>query len=110
MTNFVLVQGGFVGGWLWSEVADRLRKAGHRVEVIEQLPSSGPDPAALGDLAADAEVVKQTVERVGEPVVLVGQSYGGAVITELADHPAVAHSVYLAGFWPQRGQSTLDLM
>jgi pimeloyl-ACP methyl ester carboxylesterase len=109
MTNFVLVHGGWVGGWYWSEVADRLRKAGHRVEVIEQLPSAGNDPTALGDLAADAEVVRQAVERVGAPVVLVGQSYGGMVITELADHPAVAHSVYVAAFWPQRGQSAMDL-
>jgi pimeloyl-ACP methyl ester carboxylesterase len=104
------VHGGFVGGWYWSEVADRLRKVGHRVEVIEQLPSAGPDPAALGDLAADAEVVKQAVEQVGEPVVLVGHSYAGMVITELADHPAVAHSVYLAAFWPQRGQSAMDIL
>jgi pimeloyl-ACP methyl ester carboxylesterase len=109
MANFVLVHGGWVGGWYWSEVADRLRKAGHRVEVIEQLPSAGTDPAALGDLAADAEFVRQAVERVGEPVVLVGHSYGGMVITELAGHPAVAHSVYLAAFWPQRGQSAMDL-
>jgi pimeloyl-ACP methyl ester carboxylesterase len=93
MTNYVLVHGGFVGGWYWSEVAERLRMAGHRVEVIEQLPSAGTDPAPA-DLAADAEVVKQAVERVGEPVVLVGHSYAGMVITELADHPAVAHRVY----------------
>jgi pimeloyl-ACP methyl ester carboxylesterase len=109
MTTFVLVHGGFIGGWYWSEVADRLRGAGHRVEVIEQLPSAGTDPAALGDLAADADVVRRAVERMGEPVVLVGHSYGGMVITELADHPAVAHSVYLAAFWPQRGQSLMDV-
>jgi pimeloyl-ACP methyl ester carboxylesterase len=110
MTNFVLVHGGFVGGWYWSEVADRLRKVGHRVEVIEQLPSAGTDPAVPRDLAADTAVVRQAVEQVGEPVVLVGHSYGGMVITELADHPAVAHSVYLAAFWPQRGQSAMDLL
>jgi pimeloyl-ACP methyl ester carboxylesterase len=109
MTNFVLVHGGFVGGWYWGEVAQRLEKAGHRVEVVEQMPSAGPDPAVLGDLAADVEVVKQAVERVGEPVVLVGHSYGGMVITELADHPSVAHSVYLAAVWPQRGQSLMDM-
>jgi pimeloyl-ACP methyl ester carboxylesterase len=109
MTNFVLVHGGFVGGWYWSDVAQRLEKAGHRVEVIEQMPSAGTDPAALGDLAADVEVVKQAVERVGEPVVLVGHSYGGMVITELADHPSVAHSVYVAAVWPQRGQSMMDM-
>jgi pimeloyl-ACP methyl ester carboxylesterase len=109
MTSYVLVHGGFVGGWYWSEVAERLRKAGHRVEVIEQLPSAGTDPA-LADLAADAEVVTQAVERVGEPVVLVGHSYAGMVITELADHPAVAHSVYLAALWPRRGQSATQLL
>jgi pimeloyl-ACP methyl ester carboxylesterase len=110
MTNFVLVHGGLVGGWYWSEVAQRLEKAGHRVEVIEQLPSAGPDPAELGDLAADVEVVKQAVERVGKPVVLVGHSSGGMVITELADHPSVAHSVYLAALWPQQGQSAMDML
>ncbi|MCW0212000.1 MAG: alpha/beta hydrolase [Pseudonocardia sp.] len=109
MSNFVLVHGGWVGGWYWADVARILQKAGHRVDVVEQLPSAGTDPAALGDLAADAAVVRQYVERVGAPVVLVGHSYGGMVITELAGHPAVSHSVYLAAMWPQRGQSALDL-
>lgn len=110
MATFVLVHGGFVGGWYWSEVARRLEKAGHRAGVIEQLPSAGPDPAALGDLATDAAVVRRYVEDVGEPVVLVGHSYGGMVITELADHPGVAHSVYVAAFWPARGQSAMELL
>lgn len=110
MSNFVLVHGGFVGGWYWSEVAQRLEKAGHHVDVVEQLPSGGPEPIPAGDLAADAAVVKEHVESVGEPVVLVGHSYGGMVITELADHPGVAHSVYLAAAWPSRGQSLMDLM
>jgi pimeloyl-ACP methyl ester carboxylesterase len=78
--------------------------------VVEQLPSVGTDPAELGDLAADVEVVKQAVERVGEPVVLVGHSSGGMVITELADHPSVAHGVYVAALWPQRGQSAIDVL
>jgi pimeloyl-ACP methyl ester carboxylesterase len=50
------------------------------------------------------------LDSLDEPVVLVGHSYGGMVITELADHPKVRHSVYLAAFWPQRGQSLLDLI
>jgi pimeloyl-ACP methyl ester carboxylesterase len=87
-----------------------LEKAGHRVDVVTQLPSSGPDPATLGDLAADAAVVRQYVESIGEPVVLVGHSYGGMVITELADHPGVAHSVYVAATWPSRGQSMMDML
>ena len=47
MSNFVLVHGGFVGGWYWADVAQRLEKAGHRVAVVEQLPSSGLDPGTL---------------------------------------------------------------
>lgn len=41
---------------------------------------------------------------------LVGHSYAGMVITELADHPAVRHSVYVAAFWPDRGQSAMDML
>lgn len=110
MTNFILVHGGFVGGWYWSEVAQRLEKAGHQVDMIEQLPSGGEDPATLGDLAADTALVKQHIDSASEPVVLVGHSYGGMVITELADHPRVRHSVYLSAAWPPRGRSMMDLM
>ena len=110
MTNYVLVHGGFVGGWYWQEVADLMRSHGHRVEVIERLPSSGAEPTALGDLQADADLVRSVVAAVGAPVVLVGHSYGGMVITELADDPAVAHVVYLSAFWPQRGQSVNDFL
>lgn len=87
----------------------RLQKGGHRVTVVDQLPSTGTDPAALGDLTADAHHVRVVLDTLDEPVVLVGHSYGGMVLTELADHPKVRHSVYLAAFWPQRGQSQLDL-
>lgn len=107
MSSYVLVPGGLVGGWIWSGVADRLREAGHHVVVVERLPSVGP--GAVGDLAADAGATARTVEGVGEPVVLVGQSYSGMVLTELADHPAIAHSVYVAALWPQRGRSALDV-
>jgi len=110
VANFVLVHGAFVGGSYWAEVAQRLEKAGHHVDVVEQLPSAGTDVAGLGDLEGDAAVVRRYVENVGEPVVLVGHSYGGIVITELADHPRVAHSVYVAAGWPVRGQSMSDLL
>jgi pimeloyl-ACP methyl ester carboxylesterase len=110
MTNYVLVHGGFVGGWYWRETAALLEKGGHQVHVVEQMPSAGRDPAGLGDLRADTDCVRQVVEAVEEPVVLVGHSYGGMVITELADHPSVAHTVYLSAFWPQRGQSVSDML
>ena len=110
MSDYLLVHGGWGGGWVWDDLAERLEKAGHRVRVVDRLPSAGTDPESLGDLTADANYVRQMLATIDEPVVLVGHSYGGMVITELADHPKVRHTVYLAAFWPQRGQSLLDLV
>jgi pimeloyl-ACP methyl ester carboxylesterase len=110
MSNYVLVHGAFVGGWIWRDTAALLEKEGHRVDVVEQMPSAGLDTATLGDLQADVDCVRRAVEAVGQPVVLVGHSYGGMILTELADHPAVAHAVYLSAFWPERGQSVMDLL
>jgi pimeloyl-ACP methyl ester carboxylesterase len=105
MNSYLLVHGAWCSGWVWSEVAERLAKAGHRVSVVDQLPSAGTDPGSLGDLTDDVDHVRSMLEALDEPVVLVGHSYGGMVITELADHPKVRHSVYVAAFWPPRGQS-----
>ena len=102
MSDYVLVHGGFGVGWVWDDVAKRLETAGHRVHVVDQLPSVGTDPASLGDLSADASYVRQTLDAIDKPVVLVGHSYSGMVITELADHPKVRHTVYLTAFWPER--------
>ena len=110
MSSYLLVHGAWGGGWVWDDLAERLDKAGHRVTVVDQLPSAGTDPASLGDLTADADYVRGVLDTLDEPVVLVGHSYGGMVITELADHPKVRHSVYVAAFWPQRGQSLLSLL
>ena len=74
-----------------------------------RLPSAGTEPGGLGDLAADADYVRARLDEAGSPVVLCGFSYGGMVITEVADHPAITHSIYVAAFWPPRGQSLLDL-
>lgn len=78
--------------------------------MVDQLPRIGTDPEVLGDLYADADYVRRVVDSVDGPVTLAGHSYGGMVITELADHPAVRHSVYIAAFWPERGQSAMDLL
>ncbi len=110
MSDYLLVHGGFGVGWVWADVAERLKTAGHRAHVVDQLPSVGTDPASLGDLIADARYVLRTLDSIDEPVVLVGHSYGGMVATELADHPKVRHTVYLTALWPKRGQSALNLM
>ena len=109
MTSFVLVHGAFSDGDYWAEVPGLLRDAGHEVHVAE-LPSTGPEPAGLGGLSEDVGEVRRLVAEAAEPVVLVGHSYGGVVITELADDPRVGHSVYLGALWPQRGQALMDLM
>jgi len=110
VSSYLLVHGALSGGWVWDDLTERLEKAGHRVAVVDQLPSAGTDPASLGDLHADASHVRAILDSLDESVVLVGHSYGGMVITELADHPKVRHSVYLTAFWPRRGQSVLDLL
>jgi pimeloyl-ACP methyl ester carboxylesterase len=68
MSDYLLVHGGFGGGWVWDEVAERLAKAGHRVGVVDQLPSAGTDPGSLGDLSADANRVRRALETVDEPL------------------------------------------
>ncbi|TCK27265.1 alpha/beta fold hydrolase [Pseudonocardia endophytica] len=108
-TTYVLVHGGFVDGTYWAETAALLEKEGHRV-LVADLPSTGTDPAELGDLYADATAVRAMLDTVDGPVVLVGHSYGGMVITEVADHPAIVRRVYLSAFWPAGGQSLLDLI
>lgn len=110
MSNYLLVHFAFGGGWVWDDLASRLEKAGHNVTAVDQLPSAGTDAATLGDLTADTDKVRGVLAEQDEPVVLVGHSYGGMVITELANEPKVRHSVYLSAFWPQRGQSALDLL
>jgi pimeloyl-ACP methyl ester carboxylesterase len=69
--------------------------------MVDQLRSVGTDPASLGDLTADANHVRAVLDSLDEPVVLVGHSYGGMVITELADHP---RSV-TASTWRPSGRS-----
>jgi pimeloyl-ACP methyl ester carboxylesterase len=107
--TLLLVHGAWSGDWIWEPMLGPLRERGVSVEMIERSPTAGVDPAKLGDLAADAEHVRARLDETGGPVVLVGHSYAGMVITEVADHPAICHSVYLAAFWPPKGMSLFDL-
>jgi pimeloyl-ACP methyl ester carboxylesterase len=111
MADLVLVPGAFVGGWYWHELARHLEKDGHRAHVVEEKPSAGAaTPPGSVISAPTPRTCGGTSRPVGEPVALVGHSYGGMVITEPADHPAVAHTGYVTAFWPRRGQSLLDLL
>ena len=95
-TTVVLVHGGFVDGSGWRRVYDILRKDGYDVSVVQN-----PTLSLEGDVAA----TKRITGAQGEPVVLVGHSYGGAVITEAGSDPNVAGLVYIAAFALDEGES-----
>lgn len=109
-STLLLVHGAWCGGWVWEPLREALREHGVRVEVIDQLPSAGSDAAALGDLRADVECVRSRLGELEGPVVMCGHSYAGIVMSELGDHPMIERSVYLSAFWPDEGQSLLELV
>jgi pimeloyl-ACP methyl ester carboxylesterase len=110
MSDYLLVHGGLAVGWVWDDVKCEMERSGHRVHVVDRLPSVGTDPAALGDLRADTRCVRTQLDTIDEPVVLVGHSYSGMVVAEFADHPKVRHSVYLTAFCPEHGRSALSIL
>jgi pimeloyl-ACP methyl ester carboxylesterase len=99
--NIVLVHGNFVDGSGWQGVYDRLTADGYRVAVVQT-----PNLSLAGDVAA----THQVLAGLGGPALLVGHSYGGAVITEAGNHPDVAALVYIAAFAPDRGESVGSLI
>jgi pimeloyl-ACP methyl ester carboxylesterase len=106
----VLVPGGFTGAWMWADVTNLLAAEGIEALSID-LPTLG-ERSAGADFYADAQAVRELLDRVGGPVVLCGHSYGGAVITEAASgpHPAVRELVYLTAAVPGPGESMISLM
>jgi pimeloyl-ACP methyl ester carboxylesterase len=97
----VLVHGGFVDGSGWQGVYELLTKHGYNVTVVQHPTISHAD---------DVAVTKRAIDSVSEPVILVGHSYGGAVITEAGNHPKVAALVYIAAFKPDAGESVNTLI
>lgn len=106
----VLVHGSWHGPWAWDKVVPLLEAEGIRT-ITPALPSMGHDRASRGDLHDDAAVVKEAVASAGGPVVLVGHSYAGAVITEAAaGDPAVRRLVYISAIVPDEGESLFDAL
>ena len=101
IANVVLVHGGFVDGSGWQGVYDLLAADGYRVSVVQN-----PTLSHAGDVAA----TRLILDRQDGPAVLVGHSYGGAVITEAGNHVRVAALVYIAGFVPDAGESVNTLI
>jgi pimeloyl-ACP methyl ester carboxylesterase len=97
----VLVHGGFVDGSGWQGVYSLLRKDGYDVSIVQNPTLS---------LEGDAAATKRVIDAQSEPVILVGHSYGGAVITEAGNDPNVAALVYIAAFAPDKGESVNTLI
>ncbi len=99
--NVVLVHGGFVDGSGWQGVYGLLKNDSYNVSIVQN-----PTLSLAGDTAA----TRQITDAQDGPVVLVGHSYGGAVITEAGNDPNVAALVYIAAFAPDRGESVNTLI
>ncbi|MFK4066684.1 alpha/beta fold hydrolase [Streptomyces sp. NPDC029674] len=96
-----MIHGAFADASSWSAVVERLQRQGHRV-LAPALPLRG--------LASDAAYIRSVLDSVTGPIVLVGHSYGGAVISQAAaGHPRVKALVYIAAFVPDIGESALQL-
>jgi pimeloyl-ACP methyl ester carboxylesterase len=104
MRTVVLVHGAWHGGWCWDRVVPLLRDAGVETVALD-LPGRGGDPGPEVDLHADSAALRHRLDAIGGGVLLVGHSYGGAVITEAGEHPRVDHLVYLSGFPLDRDES-----
>jgi pimeloyl-ACP methyl ester carboxylesterase len=99
--NVVLVHGAFADGSGWRRVADILVKDGYTVSIVQEPGTS---------LADDVAATNRILDRQSGPAVLVGHSYGGAVITEAGNNSHVASLVYVAAFAPDEGEKLGPLL
>jgi len=97
----VLVHGGFVDGSGWEDVYKILKKDGYDVSIVQNPTSS---------LADDVAATKRVLAEQDGPVILVGHSYGGVVISEAGNDPKVEGLVYIAAFAPDQGESVATLI
>jgi pimeloyl-ACP methyl ester carboxylesterase len=99
--NVVLVHGGFVDGSGWEGVYTWLKRDGYTVDIVQNPTNS---------LAGDVAYTKRALAAQDGPVILVGHSYGGVVITEAGTDPKVVGLVYVAAFAPDKGESVASLI
>ncbi len=101
VNNIVLVHGAFADGSGWKGVYDILKKDGYNVKVVGN--------SNFG-LDQDAITTEQVIDRIDGPVILVGHSYGGAIITKAGNNPKVVGLVYTAAFAPDQGETLGGLL
>ena len=108
MSTFVLIQGGCHGGWCWYKIVPALEKKGHTV-IAPDLPSHGRDktPVSAVTFQVYVDTVCDILDAQREPVVLVGHSMGGGIITQVAEYQPdkIKTLVYLTALLPANGES-----
>lgn len=108
--TFLLVHGAWHGPWAWDQIVAELKGAGQAAVTVD-LPSSGAQAGALGDLAADVAAVTEALDAIEGPKVLVAHSYGGIPITQAAaGREDVRHLVYVCAFMLDVGESLLGAL
>jgi pimeloyl-ACP methyl ester carboxylesterase len=112
MSTYLLVHGAWHGGWCWYKVVSRLEKLGHTV-IAPDLPSLGCDktPVNRVSLALWRDFLCELIDAQPEPVILVGHSRGGIVISEVAEHrpDRIKTLVYVTAFLLRDGECLFDL-
>lgn len=101
INNIVLVHGAWADGSGWRDIYEHLTADGYNVRMVQN---------PLTSLADDVAATDRVLDRMDGPAILVGHSYGGAVISEAGDHPNVAGLVYVQAFMPDVGESTFGLI
>jgi pimeloyl-ACP methyl ester carboxylesterase len=111
MSTFVLVHGAWHGGWCWHKIVAGLEAMGHRA-IAPDMPGHGTDrtPIARVEFATITERIAAVAVAADEPVILVGHSYGGAVITQLGEMmpEKIRKLVYVTALLLPNGQSASD--
>jgi pimeloyl-ACP methyl ester carboxylesterase len=112
MSTFVLVHGSWHGAWCWDKLTSLLERSGQRV-LAPDLPGHGDDTTPISAISMDSYVqrVRETIDAAGEPVVLVGHSMAGTVISQVAEllPERIETLVYLCAFLVQDGESLFSV-
>jgi pimeloyl-ACP methyl ester carboxylesterase len=108
MNTYILIHGAWLGAWCWEKVARRLEEAGHRV-LVPELPGHGEDLTPVSQISLDSYVnaVAKLIEEQSAPVILVGHSMAGIVISTLAERmpDRIAALIYVSAYLLESGES-----